>query len=100
MKERVLIVDDEAPVRELLAGVLSLAGYQVDQAGSADEGLAKIGQRPYNLLLTDLRLPGMSGLQFLAATHRLDPACGRLIITGYGPPAPWPPWSWGPMDSS
>ena len=84
MKERILIVDDEAPVRELLAGMLSLADYQVDQAGSAHEGLAQLGQRPYDLLLTDLRLPGMSGLQFLEAAHRLDPACGRLIVTGYG----------------
>ena len=83
-RDRLLVVEDEEVVREVLVRFLDLGGYEVDQAASAEEGLRHLSQRSYNLLLIDLRLPGMSGLQFLEAARRLDPSCGTLILTGYG----------------
>ena len=84
MSERILIVDDEDIIRESLARMLGLGGYEVGHTSSGEEGLRRLAERPYALLLIDLRMPEMSGLQFLEAARQVEPDCGALIITGYG----------------
>jgi DNA-binding response OmpR family regulator len=53
----VLIIDDEAEIRESLRTLLELEGYEVDVAGSADEGASRLGERAFDLVLLDLALP-------------------------------------------
>ncbi len=79
-----LIIDDEAAIRESLETLLELEGYAVESAATADEGLARIGDRPFDLVLLDLALPDRNGLDLLAELHAHDPQLSVIMITAYG----------------
>src|ERR1700756_2548413 len=80
----VLIIDDEAAIRESLETLLELEGYAVEVAGNGEEGLAKIGERPFDLVLLDLALPGRNGIEILPEIRTLDPQISVIMITAYG----------------
>ena len=80
----VLIVDDEAEIRESLQTLLELEGYEVEAAANGDEGLSKLGERPFDLVLLDLALPGRSGIDLLPEIRALDAQLPVIIITAYG----------------
>src|SRR5713226_8826213 len=80
----VLIIDDEAAIRESLETLLELEGYAVESAATADQGLARIGERPFDLVLLDLALPDRNGLDLLAELHAHDPELSVIMITAYG----------------
>ncbi|HMJ23009.1 MAG TPA: sigma-54 dependent transcriptional regulator [Terriglobales bacterium] len=80
----VLIIDDEAAIRESLETLLELEGYSVESAASADQGLTRIGERPFDLLLLDLALPDRNGLELLTELHAHDPQLCVIMITAYG----------------
>src|SRR5258706_5384412 len=80
----VLIVDDEAEIRESLKTLLELEGYEVETAANGDEGLSKLGERPFDLVLLDLALPGRSGIDLLPEIRALDAELPVIIITAYG----------------
>ena len=62
---RVLVVDDHAPARESMIETLRHAGYQADACGTASEALVRLTTESYDVVITDLRMPGMSGLEFI-----------------------------------
>jgi len=80
----VLIIDDEAAIRESLETLLEMEGYEVQSAATADEGLTRIGDRPYDLGLLDLSLPDRNGIDLLAELHHTDPQLAVIMITAYG----------------
>ncbi|HEY6336976.1 MAG TPA: sigma-54 dependent transcriptional regulator [Candidatus Sulfotelmatobacter sp.] len=80
----VLIVDDEAEIRESLQTLLELEGFAVETAGSGEEGLARIGEHPFDLILLDLALPGRNGMDILAEIHARDSRLPVIMITAYG----------------
>src|SRR6267154_6239945 len=80
----VLIIDDEAAIRESLETLLELEGYAVESAETADQGLTRIGERPFDLMLLDLALPDRNGLDLLAELHAHDPQLSVIMITAYG----------------
>jgi len=80
----VLIIDDEAAIRESLETLLELEGYSVESAASADQGLTRIGERPFDLVLLDLALPDRNGLELLTELHAHDPQLCVIMITAYG----------------
>jgi excisionase family DNA binding protein len=80
---RVLVVDDEASIRELLTRTLSLAEYEVETASDARGGLDRLRLADYDLLIADLRMPGMDGLTLIREARRLQPGLKVIIITGY-----------------
>ncbi len=80
----VLIIDDEAAIRESLETLLEMEGYTVQSAATADEGLTRIGSRPYDLVLLDLALPDRNGIDLLAELHVHDPQLAVIMITAYG----------------
>ncbi|MDO8530595.1 MAG: response regulator [Dehalococcoidia bacterium] len=82
--ERILVVDDEAPVRESLMRVLRAVSYQVDGAASGAEALEKLAASPYDLLVADIRMPGMDGLEMMRQAKKRDPHVAGLFLTGYG----------------
>ena len=80
----VLIIDDEAAIRESLETLLELEGYSVESAATADQGLSRIGERPFDLVLLDLALPDRNGIDLLAELHVHDPQLSVIMITAYG----------------
>jgi DNA-binding NtrC family response regulator len=81
---RILIIDDEAGIRESLETLLSLEGYAVDTANDGEAGLNTIGQRSYDLVLLDLALPGLNGIEILAQIRERYPQLPVIMITAYG----------------
>jgi DNA-binding NtrC family response regulator len=83
-KGRILVIDDEADIRESLEALLSLEHYQVDLAGSAAEGLARFESTPYDLILLDLMMPDRSGMDVLSEIRERDRETPVVMITAYG----------------
>src|SRR5215471_20499614 len=84
MRESILVVDDEAGVRSSLAGILGDEGYAVDTAESGEAGLGALENRRYDLLLLDVWLPGLDGLEVLSRVRTLDPELPVVVISGHG----------------
>src|SRR5579862_4076395 len=80
----VLIVDDEVEIRESLQALLELEGYEVQTASDGEEGLARIAEHPFDLVLLDFALPGRSGLDILREIRVQDPVLSVIMVTAYG----------------
>src|SRR5947207_972705 len=80
----VLIIDDEAEIRESLETLLEIEGYEVETAINGEDGLSRLGERPFDLVLLDLALPGRSGLDILPEIRAVDPQISVIMITAYG----------------
>ena len=81
---RILIVDDEPVARHLYHTMLATFGYeQVDSAASGEQGLARLQQDDYQVVLLDKNMPGISGMDVLRETQNLRPACQFIMVTGY-----------------
>jgi CheY-like chemotaxis protein len=81
--ERVLVVEDEEAARQGLAELLSMMGYRVAVAGSAEEAAALAPERPWDLLLTDLLLPGATGITLAGMLTELWPSLKVVVMSGY-----------------
>jgi len=82
-RPRILVVDDEASIRDLLARTLALAEYDVDIAPDGRSALERLRLYPYDLLIADLKMPGMDGLSVIREAKRLKADLPVIIITGY-----------------
>src|SRR5437588_449903 len=80
----VLIIDDEAEIRESLRTLLELEGYEVETAGTGEEGMTRLGERAFDLVLLDLALPDRNGLDILAELRAQDSGLSVIMITAYG----------------
>ncbi len=83
-KGRILVVDDEAEIRESLEALLELEGYQVDLASNAAEGERRLESRVYDLVLLDLMMPEKSGMAMLRDVRERDRQTPIFMITAYG----------------
>jgi len=82
-RSRVLVVDDESSIRELLQKTLALAEYDVDTAPDGRAALERLRLGNYNLLIADLKMPGMDGLTLIREARRLIADLPVIIITGF-----------------
>jgi two-component system NtrC family response regulator len=80
----ILIVDDEEGVRDGLSELLKDEGYAVVCAEDGEEALNILRTTSIDLILTDMRMPGMSGIDLLKKVHEINDELGVIIITGYG----------------
>ncbi|HZQ20110.1 MAG TPA: sigma-54 dependent transcriptional regulator [Terriglobales bacterium] len=80
----VLIIDDETEIRESLQTLLEFEGYDVGAAIDGAQGLAKLGDRSFDLVLLDLALPDRNGIELLPEIRALDPQISVIMITAYG----------------
>jgi len=83
-KQRVFFVDDEPKIRELVGETLKQEGFRISCFAGADDCLKKLCTDRCDLLITDVKLPGMSGLELLAEVKRFFPSLPVVVITGYG----------------
>lgn len=84
MKARILVVDDEPAVRQSLAEILKLEGYEVDEAENGGEALAKLAEQNFDLTLLDLKMPGVDGLEVLRSMNSVSPDTRVILLTGHG----------------
>ena len=82
-RPRVLVVDDEAAIRDLLSKTLALAEYDVDMAPDGRTALERLRIIAYDLLITDLKMPGVDGLSVIREARRLKADLPVIIITGF-----------------
>ena len=85
-RKRALVIDDDAPVRKTLHAIVTGLGFQTDAAANGSEGLRHFESNPYDVVLTDLLMPGMTGWQVLEAVRERNPkipvrsaGCGHCI---------------------
>src|SRR5258708_23405840 len=82
--KHLLLVDDEAPLRAALAEQLADRGYQVEQAESGEAALEQLAEFAFDVLVTDLRLPGIDGSAVVDAALERYPDIVAIVVTGYG----------------
>ena len=83
---RILVVDDEAAIRDLCARVLQRAGFAVVTAGGGAEAVDRLHAEAFDAVISDIRMPGISGLEVLDAAKAAHPEIRVVLITGFGTP--------------
>jgi len=78
------IIDDEPVIHDVLAQLLTSEGYEVEISGSGEEALEKFPSQSFDVILLDLLMPGMDGIEVLRRIKRIDPLAAVIIITAYG----------------
>ncbi|MFC1887117.1 response regulator, partial [Thermodesulfobacteriota bacterium] len=81
---RILVVDDELFICELLDEYLSLQGYQVDFATDGNEALEQFAQKHPQVVLLDIRMPGMNGIDLLRKIKQMDNSIKCIMLSAYG----------------
>jgi excisionase family DNA binding protein len=82
-RRRILVADDEASIRDLLSKALSMAEYDVETAADGGAALERLRVQNYDVLIADLRMPGVDGLALIRDGRRFNTAMKVIIITGY-----------------
>ncbi|MBS1243057.1 MAG: response regulator receiver modulated metal dependent phosphohydrolase [Nitrospirae bacterium] len=82
--ERILVVDDEKMIRDLCAHILADEGYVVTVMPNGEAALAELSRTPTDLLITDIRMPGMDGLELFERVKKMNPDMVTIFITGHG----------------
>ena len=82
--EKILVIDDEKPTLKMFRLTLSAYGYAVLTAENGQEGLAVFEQERPRIVLTDIKMPGMNGIEVLRRIKQIDPAVEVIVITGHG----------------
>ena len=83
MKTRILIVDDELSMREYLSILLEREGYEVGVAGNAEEALRQIDGSLFDLVISDVQMPGLSGIELLSRIKQVTPETAVLMVTAF-----------------
>jgi DNA-binding NtrC family response regulator len=82
--ERILVVDDEKNVRVLFERILAKEGYEVECAASGSEAIDKLANNSFDLVVTDLKMDGIDGLDLIRKGKKTNQAIPFILISGYG----------------
>src|SRR3990172_271366 len=80
----ILVVDDARAMREMLASLFREQGFQVAEAASADEATKALGESEFDVVLSDIKMPGQSGIQMVGDVRRLPPDTPVILMTAFG----------------
>ncbi len=80
----ILIIDDEKAIRKTLTEILSFEGYKLDEASDGEEGLKKFKEKTYDLVLCDIKMPKLDGIEFLQKAGEINPDIPIIMISGHG----------------
>src|SRR5258708_10378821 len=84
---RILVVDDERSMREMLAILLKREGHEVSVAENGRAAIDLLNQRPFDLVVSDARMPDLDGLEVLRHARSINPSVIAIMVTPYGSPA-------------
>ncbi len=79
-----LIIDDEKAIRKTLTEILSFEGYKIDEAADGEEGLKKFKEKTFDLVLCDIKMPKLDGIEFLQKAGEINPDVPIIMISGHG----------------
>jgi DNA-binding NtrC family response regulator len=80
----ILIIDDERAIRKTLTEILSFEGYKIDEAADGEEGLKKFREKSFDLVLCDIKMPKLDGIEFLQRAGEINPDVPIVMISGHG----------------
>jgi two-component system, NtrC family, nitrogen regulation response regulator NtrX len=80
----ILIIDDEKAIRKTLSEILSFEGYKIDEAADGEEGLKKFSQKNYDIVLCDIKMPKLDGIEFLEKAREINHDVPVIMISGHG----------------
>lgn len=80
----ILIIDDEKAIRKTLSEILGFEGYKIDEANDGEEGLKKFSEKAYDLVLCDIKMPKIDGIEFLEKAKVINPDIPIIMISGHG----------------
>lgn len=80
----ILVIDDEKAIRKTLLEILSFEGYKVDEASDGEEGLKKFKEKTFDLVLCDIKMPKLDGIEFLQKAGEINPDVPIIMISGHG----------------
>ncbi|HEY8660666.1 MAG TPA: sigma-54 dependent transcriptional regulator [Hanamia sp.] len=80
----ILIIDDEKAIRKTLTEILGYEGYKIDEASDGEEGLKKFKEKDYDLVLCDIKMPKLDGIEFLEKAKEINNEVPIIIISGHG----------------
>ena len=80
----ILIIDDEKAIRKTLSEILGYEGYKIDEASDGEEGLSKFKSKTYDLVLCDIKMPKLDGIEFLEKAKEINSEVPIIIISGHG----------------
>ena len=80
----ILIIDDEKAIRKTLTEILSYEGYKIEEASDGEEGLKKFRERAFDVVLCDIKMPKLDGIEFLERARETNPDVPVIMISGHG----------------
>ena len=80
----ILIIDDEKAIRKTLSEILGFEGYKIDEAGDGEEGLKRFSEKSYDIVLCDIKMPKLDGIEFLEKAKTINPDVPIIMISGHG----------------
>src|SRR5689334_7020480 len=80
----ILIIDDEKAIRKTLTEILSFEGYKIDEASDGEEGLKTFKDKTYDVVLCDIKMPKLDGIEFLQKAGEINPDIPIIMISGHG----------------
>ena len=80
----ILIIDDEKAIRKTLSEILSYEGYKIEEAGDGEEGLKRFQEKAYDVVLCDIKMPKLDGIEFLDKAREANPDVPVIMISGHG----------------
>ena len=83
-KKRILIVEDDEEMRSLLKDFIEAEGFETDSASNGSEAFRKLAKESFDLIITDVRMPGLTGLDILPGVRKLQPEASIIVITAFG----------------
>ena len=84
MREKILIVDDQVSFCNHIQAALDMEGYQAVVTHNGEQAIAQLTSQPFDILLTDMKMPGMEGLDLFKMARKIDPEISGIIMTAYG----------------
>lgn len=81
---RILIIEDDEEMRSLLKDSMEEEGFETDSVSNGSDGIRKLVKEPFNLIITDIRMPGLTGLDILPGIKKLQPEVPVIVITAFG----------------